>query len=202
MWLFFIKVSQWKYKKKIRISTDKRQLDNCDICWLTGGGTDQNIAWPVSWHGQVFTISDGVNIITIITIVKDIKVWINAAFNKSLFIWWGWLISAGYDHVPWLDRSHLRFHKRSRVHHNSIEEWSPIVIQHFHFTGWRQCTKASQASYSVSVERILRWRSFHLFPVLAFIVFGYAVLYGVRMELQKLAKEYEESQLINKTLIN
>ena len=58
--------------------------DNCYICWLTGGGTDQNIAWPVSWHGQVFTISDGVNIITIITIVKDIKVWINAVFT-----WWG-----------------------------------------------------------------------------------------------------------------
>ena len=193
MWLFFIKVSQWKYKKR-RISTEK---DNCDICWLTGGGTDQNIAWPVSWHGQVFTISDGVNIITIITIVKDIMVWINAVFT-----WWGWLISAGYDHVPWLDRSHSRFHEHSRVHHNSKEEWSPIAIQHFHFTGWRQCTKASQASYSVSVERILRWRSFHLFPVLAFIVFGYAVLYGVRMELQKLAKEYEESQLINKTLIN
>ena len=95
--------------------------------------------------------SDGVNIIIVITIVKDIKVWINAVFT-----WWGWLISAGYDHVPWLDRSHLRFHKRSRVHHNSIEEWSPIAIQHFHFTGWRQCTKASQASYSVSVERIFK----------------------------------------------
>ena len=52
------------------------------------------------------------------------------------------------------------------------------------------------------MKESLRWRSFHLFPVLAFIVFGYAVLYGVRMELQKLAKEYEESQLINKTLIN
>ena len=125
--------------------------DNCDICWLTGGGTDQNIAWPVSWHGQVFTISDGVNIIIVITIVKDIKVWINAVFT-----WWGWLISAGYDHVPWLDRSHSRFHEHSRVHHNSKEEWSPIAIQHFHFTGWRQCTKASQASYSVSVERIFK----------------------------------------------
>ena len=122
--------------------------------------------------------------------------------NKCCFYLMRMLISAGYDHVPWLDRSNSRFHERSRVHRNSKEEWSPIAIQHFHFTGWRQCTKASQASYSVSVERILRWRSFHSFPVLAFIVFGYAVLYGVRMELQKLAKEYEESQLINKTLIN
>ena len=37
--------------------------------------------------------------------------------------------------------------------------------------------------------------------VLAFVLFGYAVLFGVRIELQKLAREYE-NQLTNRTFTN
>ena len=38
--------------------------------------------------------------------------------------------------------------------------------------------------------------------VLAFVVFGYAVLYGVRLELQKLARDYDENKLTNRTFTN
>ena len=41
----------------------------------------------------------------------------------------------------------------------------------------------------------------HSVSVLAFVLFGYAVLFGVRIELQKLAREYE-NQLTNRTFTN